>query len=45
MQRKLLEIINVWILTQQVDYGAYIVHSSNTWKKNGNTKKQCISYL
>jgi len=31
-----------WITMQQVNYWSYILHSSNTWEKNGNTMKQCI---
>jgi hypothetical protein len=36
---------SVWILTQQVNYWSYILHSSNTCERNGNTMKQCISCL
>ena len=36
---------SMWIPMQQVDYWSYILHSSNTWEKNENTLKQCISSL
>jgi hypothetical protein len=37
-------VSSLWLLTQQVNYLSYILHSSSTWK-NGNTIKQCTSFL
>ena len=34
---------SMWTVMQEVNYWSYIRHLSNTWKKNGNTMKQCIS--
>ena len=33
---------SVWILTQQINYWSYILHSSNTWKKMGIQRGSAI---